>query len=462
MRKHKRGVRLRDDTYPIRHGQNSVYLESLGCNKNTVDSEVILTLLEERGFITTHNPEEASHIIVNTCTFIDDAKQESIDTILELSHYKKNGSRLIVAGCFAQAYSSEIIEEMPEVDAVIGVGNLNALMSVIESKNKRRYYPESSVIPSVYREYSERKRLLTGKGYAYIKIAEGCNRNCSFCVIPRIKGKQRSRKIENIVEEAISLERSGIRELIITSQDTLQYGTDRGIKHGLKALVNALIENTSFDSLRLLYLTPRRELLHVLDIFENPRVTPYFDIPIQHVSKKILHAMNRWGDEHYYAQLINQIRERVPQAVLRTTIMVGFPDETEEDFKLLYRFVKDVCFHHLGVFTFSPQEQTPAFGLRERVNRMKALERKRQLLSLQGEISERLLQREVGKTSKVLIEERIKNSDLYIGRSYHFTPEVDGVFVVRSREHVEPGNFITAKVTRAETYDLHGKRTGED
>ncbi len=435
-----------------------VYLESLGCNRNTVDSEIMLSLLEERGYKITQKPEEASIIIVNTCAFIDEAKEEAINTIFELSRYKKSDSKLIVTGCFPQLYHKEIIREMPEVDAVLGTGNLNAIIYALENQNQKRDFPAGRYINSEYREYINRKKLLTLPGYAYMKISEGCSRKCSFCLIPLIKGRLRSRKIENIVMEACLLEKMGTKELVLTSQDTLHYGQDLGMRRGLTTLVESLIRETDIEFIRLLYLSPTHELIENLDIFDNERVFPYFDIPIQHVSKKMLKNMNRIGDYDYFKDIINRIRERFHNAILRTTAIVGYPCETEDDFAQLMCFIKEMKFNHLGVFTFSPQRKTEAYNIKGRVNKNIALMRKMKLVELQKEISLRHLENNIGKVFPVIIEEKLSCNHLFFGRSYHFAPEVDGVFLVRSSKDIKPGSVVNVKVTRADYYDLHGVR----
>jgi ribosomal protein S12 methylthiotransferase len=450
--------------------KKGVYLESLGCNKNTVDSEIILSLLRERGYIRTTNPEDASCIIVNTCAFIDDAKRESIDVILGLARYRKAGRRLIVTGCLSQLHPYEIEQELPEVDAIIGVGDLRYVVEAVERPGRSGDYSESRIIPERYREYAQREEFLTPSGYAYVKISEGCSRGCSFCLIPHIKGEHRSRRIEDIVKEVRGLEERGIKEIIITSQDTLSFGEDLGIKGGLRQLISRLIEKTSIPRIRLLYLRPAWELLDILEVFEDPRVLPYFDIPIQHASKKVLVSMKRSGDSSSYMKLIDSVRERLPDAVLRTTVMVGFPGEDEGDFRALLNFVKKAKFHHLGVFVFSPQKETEAYKLKGRVNRTTGERRKSEIMLVQQGISRDLLQREVGKVHDVLIDELLNPGvekgvsceSLYLGRSFHFAPEVDGFFLLRSSKPLKPGSIIRAKVTEAECYDLHGIAMNDD
>ncbi|UCB44675.1 MAG: 30S ribosomal protein S12 methylthiotransferase RimO [Spirochaetota bacterium] len=435
--------------------KKSIFLESLGCSRNAVDSETILSILESRGHDIVHRPEDADILIINTCAFIDDAKEETIDTILEMAEFKKKGSRLIVAGCFSQIYYKELLSTIPEVDAVTGIGDLTLIIDAVENSSIRDY-PESRIIGKEYREYLPKKKIVTQTGFAYIKIAEGCSKQCSFCLIPKIKGPMRSRVPQNIVSEARLLDAIGVKEVVLTSQDTLFYGQDLGMKRGLVTLVKMLQDKTDIAHIRLLYLAPSKELLECLELFGEARVVPYFDIPIQHVSKEILKSMKRIGDYSYYKNIIDIIRERFPDAVLRTTLIVGYPGETEDEFEELKRFVKEARFNHLGVFKYSPQRETEAYKLKGRVRQAIAEKREGELLEIQREISRHHLEDEIGKQFWVLVEERVKHEPLYLGRSYHFAPEVDGTFVIRSEREIEPGTEVIAEVIRADDYDLHG------
>jgi ribosomal protein S12 methylthiotransferase len=433
------------------------YIRTLGCNKNTVDSEILMTLLRERGYRRVDRPEEAERIIVNTCAFIDEAKEEAIDTIFSLNRLKGTDSRLIVTGCLPQLYADEINREMPEVDAVAGSGNLRSVVDAIDSKSSRRDFPETREIPDTYSWSVQRTELQTSGGFAYLKISEGCSRSCSFCLIPRIRGGMRSRPEEEIVREARYLETRGIKELILTSQDTLGYGVERGERNGLSELLKRLTGETGIPRIRLLYLRPGSKLIRDLAMFDDERIAKYFDIPLQHVSRSILQSMNREGDSALFERVVGEIRNRYPQAVLRTTLITGFPGETGDHFDELLEFVGRVRFNHLGVFVFSPQPGTRAYGLKNRVGSRIAERRRELLLDTQRGISRAHLEREIGKSYQVLIEERLGNGDIYFGRSYHFAPEVDGSFMVRSREKtLYPGIFVRAEVSNADDYDLHG------
>ena len=438
----------------------SVFLMSLGCSRNTVDSETMIALLERAGHTVVQQPEEADVLVVNTCAFIEDAKQEAIDTILELSRYKKSSTRLIVTGCLPQLYSQDILKQMPEVDAVMGVGSLDLILDAVE-KNEVKDFPQSRKTERRYKEYAGGRKLITPPGHAYLKVSEGCSGSCSFCLIPLIKGPMRSRSIEAVVEEANRLEKMGTKELILTSQDTLAYGRDLGMNHGIKTLVNSLLDRTKIEMIRLLYLNPKEELFDILDLFENERMLPYFDIPVQHVSEKILKSMHRHGSGDYFRGLLSWTRDRYPDAVFRTTVIVGYPGESEADFRELLDFAANAQFNHLGVFVFSPQEETEASRLGERVKKSIAEKRKETILELQRRISGEKLGKEVGKTFPVLVEEMTGEDDLYFGRSYHFAPEVDGVFVVKSERKLDPGTIVRARVTRADDYDLHGSIVDE-
>jgi ribosomal protein S12 methylthiotransferase len=433
-----------------------IYLRSLGCNKNSVDSEIIMALLGEKGYVMTHDPSEASSIIINTCAFVDEAKEEAIDNIYELSGYKKKGTSIIVTGCFSQMYHKEILKKMPEVDAVIGIGNLNAVVEAVEMPGQKKDFIRSRVIGDSYMEYPARDRLLTLPGYAYLKIADGCSRRCAFCLIPMIRGEQRSREISRIVEEARDLEKKGISEIVLVSQDTLSYGSDLNISNGLKKLIKRLLEGTAVRYFRLLYLRPDPVLLENLDIFEDSRVLPYFDIPVQHASEKILKKMNRPGTPASYSEIMKEIRGRFRESVLRTSVIIGYPGETEEDFNMLLKFLNKNQFDHLGVFSFSPQKGTSAFDLKKRVKPAVIESRKKTVMELQRGISKSRLEENIGMIHEVLIEEKIEDRMLYIGRSFHFAPEVDGVFLVKSHRELKPGCLIRAEVTKADDYDLHG------
>lgn len=437
----------------------TVYLLSLGCSKNTVDSEIMLTLLQQAEFSRTDDPEKATHIIVNTCGFIDEAKEEAVDTILELSRVKESSSlqpRLIVTGCLAQGYAEELHREIPEIDAVMGNGDLRFIAEAARSGfsgilQQSRHHAEQ------YHDYPLRGILLASPGSAYLKISEGCSSGCSFCLIPSLRGPLRSRKIEDILHEAQVLEEQGVRELIITSQDTLQYGVDVYGRPSLDRLLESLLKHTGLPWVRLLYLKPHSRIIDLLPLFGEPRLLPYFDVPVQHAAVEVLRSMGRSGTTGEYLKLFERIREDVPGAVLRTTVMVGFPGEGEPEFECLAAFVRKVRFNHLGVFTFSPQEGTPAFYLDGVPSGPTAQSRRSSIMQMQQEISRDLLSREKGRVFDVLIEEDTGDGSQCVGRSYHFAPDVDGVFVVNKCVHPAPGGLIQARVSSTGEYDLFGE-----
>jgi ribosomal protein S12 methylthiotransferase len=416
-----------------------------------------MSMLSERGYRRVDEPEDAERIIVNTCAFIDGAKQEAIDTILGLSGRILEGATLIVTGCFPQLYAAEIEQKIPEADIIAGSGDLCAVIDAIDSQTDQRDFPSTRAIPEHFSNTVMRTQFLSNRGYAYLKISEGCSRGCSFCLIPHIKGGLRSRSVDEIILEAKHLESLGIGELILTSQDTLSYGTDLSENRELRFMIEHLLEETGIPFIRLLYLRPAKSLLRILDLFKNNRVVPYFDIPIQHTAEKVLKNMNREGNSLYYEKIIDEIRSRMPHAVLRTTLITGFPGEGEDEFEELLAFIKRVRFNHVGAFVFSPQFETRAIQLDERVKTEIADQRREIILTHQKGISSERLQSEVGKTFDVLVEEKIENEKLYFGRSYHFTPEVDGLFVIESQRQLKPGSIVRVEATSAEDYDLHGR-----
>lgn len=436
--------------------RKAYYIHSLGCNKNTVDSEIIMSLLKARGYSRVDQPENASRIIINTCAFIDSAKEEAIEAIMALSQRKHEEAFLVVTGCMPQIYASEIRRNIPEADIIAGSGDLAAVIDSIDTDSKGGDFPSTRDIPKYYSNEVLRSEFLVNRGYAYIKISEGCNRSCSFCLIPQIKGNLRSRSVEEIVREARYLEEQGAEELILISQDTLSYGSDRNDESNLRFLLNQILENTEVSFIRLLYLRPSKKLLSLLDLFVNGRIVPYFDIPVQHASEQVLKKMNREGNAAQYESIIAGIRNHIPHAVLRTTLITGFPGEGKREFEELLSFIEHIRFNHVGVFVFSPQRETVAYNLHGKVKKGVAERRKETLLSCQRSISRELLQSEVGKTFDVLIEEKVEKERLYFGRSYHFAPDVDGLFVVESDGQLKTGSVVKVLTHSAEDYDLHG------
>ncbi len=435
----------------------------MGCPKNLVDSEIMLGLLQKHEFEITNEKEQAEILIVNTCGFIESAKAESINTILEMAKCKEGRCELlIVTGCLAERYREEIITQMPEVDAVIGTGNYAEIASVIE----RAYAGEKPVFYGKLDEvdYPANTRVVsTGKGYAYLKIAEGCDNCCTYCVIPSLRGKYRSRREEDIVREAVSLAQAGVRELIIVAQDTTRYGLDIYGKRSLAGLIGKLGEIEGIEWIRLLYCYPEEiDDQLITEIAKNKKVCKYLDIPIQHISDRILKAMGRRGRSEDIRNLLAGLKEKIPGIVLRTSLIVGFPGEDDSDFNELYEFVKELKFDRLGVFSYSKEENTPAAKMKPQV--AKALKQKRNnaIMALQKEINVEKNKARMGKVYKTMVE-GISEEDgiFYFGRTYAEAPEIDGKIYFTSHEPLEFGSFVNVRILNTDEYDLIGEVVDE-
>jgi len=413
---------------------------SLGCAKNLVDSEILLGKLKSAGVTITPNPEEADLIIINTCGFIEPAKLESIETILE---FAESGKEVIVMGCLVERYREEIKREMPEVKAFFGTESWDEILKYLGLKERERSF----------------RVLSTPKSYAYLKIAEGCNRLCSFCAIPQIRGKHRSRKMEEIVEEAKILADQGVKELCIVSQDTTYYGKDLYKENKLVELLEKLEKVEGIKWLRLLYLYPTEVSDELIEFIANSeKVVPYFDIPIQHVSDRVLKDMRRGHDEKFLRNLVEKIRTKVQKAVLRTSVIVGFPTEREEDFKKLLSFVEEGHFLWLGVFTYSHEEGTYAYGLGDLVPREVKEERKEAILETQRKITKKKLKSFLNEELEILIDGYDEEfSFVPKGRAYFQAPEVDGVVYVETERELKPGEFVKVKIYQTADYDLAGR-----
>ncbi len=430
---------------------------SLGCPKNLVDSEVMLGILARQGYQLTPRAEDADVLIVNTCSFIEPAKRESIDTILELAEYKKTGSakRLVVAGCLVERYRQEIRKEIPEVDFIIGTNQLEQVLEACgEDAHGHSATPDR---PYLYHELTPRV-LTTPAHSAYIKIAEGCDHPCSFCVIPQMRGRFRSRRFESVVREAENLAAQGVREITLIGQDTTSYGEDLGIKDGLATLFRELGKISGLVWLRALYYYPNRITPALIEaVAETPNVCKYFDLPLQHSSGRTLKAMRRGGSGERFLKMLEKIRATIPDVALRTSMIVGFPGETEADFKHLQEFVKAVEFDHLGVFLYSNEETSASFALTNQVPRSVARQRQRKLMALQRKISRRKLHGLVGKSVPVLVEGPSPETDLlFVGRLESQAPEIDGQLLINDFEGAEPlpGEFRWATITASHDYDL--------
>ncbi|EDP75824.1 hypothetical protein HG1285_05845 [Hydrogenivirga sp. 128-5-R1-1] len=414
---------------------------SLGCSKNLVDSEILLARLKSAGVELTSDIESADCIVVNTCGFIEDAKRESIDTILEAID---TGKKVLVMGCLVERYRKELEKELTEVEGFFGTQSWDEILKHLGLQPK----------------YSAPYRLLTTPtSYAYVKIAEGCNRLCSFCAIPKIRGRHLSRPVEDIVSEVKDLASRGVKEIDIVSQDTTYYGKDLYREYRLTELLKELEEVEGIEWIRLLYLYPTEVSDQLISyIRDSEKVLPYFDMPIQHISSKVLKSMRRGYDEGFVRRLIEKIRSEIPEAVLRTTLIVGYPNEDEEDFRRLLNFVEEGHFHWLGVFTYSPEEDTGAFPLGDPLPQELKEERKETLIEAQRKITARKNASLVGKRFKVIVDGFSSEfSFVPKGRAYLHAPEVDGAVYIESEEPLKVGDRVEVEITQATDYDLGGR-----
>ena len=432
---------------------------SLGCSKNLVDTEVMLRILHDKGYELTPDEAEAEVIVINTCGFIESAKQESIDTIIELSNLKTDGKckYLVATGCLVERYREEVMKELPELDAILGVGSIKNIADAIDA-----LYQGHKYISFEDKEASELggERILTTEEHtAYLKIAEGCDNRCSYCAIPAIRGKFRSRSIEDIVSEAKDLEALGVKEISLIAQDTSRYGLDLYGKYSLAELVRRICSETKIPWIRLLYCYPDKitdEL--IAELRDNPRLLKYIDIPIQHISDKVLGLMNRHGGESLIRQTVAKLRREVPGIVLRTTAMVGFPGEDEEDFCRLCEFVKEARFEHFGAFAYSAEEGTAAYSISEGIiDEQTKQDRYDILMQTQLTVVEEFNEAEIGKKLTVLCDGYDTVAEIYYGRSYKDAPDVDGRVYFKSRRRIRAGEFVTVKVLEACDYDLVGE-----
>lgn len=437
---------------------------SLGCDKNLVDSEHMLGLLNQGGFSLTGDEEKAHVIVVNTCCFIEDAKKESIENILEVARYKEIGAckALIVTGCMAQRYKQEILDEIPEVDAVVGTTSYDKIVEIangiLEQKGLRTQH-----FDLIDREMlDEMPRILTTAGYfAYVKISEGCDKHCTYCIIPKLRGKYRSRQMDKIKAEVEKLAADGVSEIILVAQDTTEYGRDLE-NASLAKLLRELSKVEGIEWIRVLYCYPESitdELIE--EIKTNPKVCKYLDIPIQHASTSVLKRMARKSSLEQLKERLGKLRQEIPGIALRTTLIVGFPGETEEDFQILYDFVKEMRFDRLGVFTYSKEEGTPAALFEDQIDEKTKIKRRDAIMALQHGISSELTAKKVGQTMKVLIEGKITDEDVYIGRTYQDAPDIDGEVFVEYEGELISGDFVDVRITASNDYDLIGEIVDE-
>lgn len=434
---------------------------SLGCPKNQVDAEHMLALMDAEGWEIVDYVDGCDAVIVNTCGFIDDAKKEAIENILDMVELKKEGviSKIIVTGCLAQRYKDEIVKEIPEVDAVIGIGANGDIIKTVEEAmsgvDTIENYPPQCDLPL------EGQRILTTPHYwAYLKIGEGCSNRCTYCTIPSIRGNMRSRSMENVIDEAKQLAESGVKELILIAQDTTSYGLDLYGELKLPELLNELCKIDSIEWIRLLYCYPDRITDELIETMKNQeKVVNYIDLPLQHADDKILKAMNRRGDQALIRNVISKLRTEIPDVVIRTTFIVGFPGEGEEEFETLAEFVNEIEFDRLGVFTFSPQEGTPAFDMEDQVDEDIKTRRGEVIMQDQYSIMEEKNNEKIGKTYRVVVEDYDGYSDSYTGRTYMDAPEIDGLVKFTSHKDLDIGDFVDVEIFDVEDYDLIGEVT---
>lgn len=435
-----------------------VAIESLGCSKNLVDAEIMGGLLAQNNYILTKDFSEAEIIIVNTCGFIEAAKEESIKTTLEFAEYKKYGNLkyLIMSGCLAQRYSDDLKEAVPEVDAFIGTTSYSEVDKVITELEggKKVVFKED-----INRDYVENqpRQIFTPSYSAYLKIAEGCDNHCTYCIIPKLRGKYRSRKIEDVVKEAKNMAEKGVKELIVIAQDTSRYGQDLYGEKSLGKLLEEIAKIEGIKWIRVHYMYPEMIDEEMVKVFaKEEKICNYFDIPVQHANDRVLKLMNRKTSKQNIKDKIALIRKHIPNAVIRTSIIVGFPTETQEEFEELKSFVEEVEFDRMGVFAYSKEEDTAAAKLDGQIDEEIKFERRDELMQVQKDISLAKNQAIVGKTLEVIIEEKVAE-DEYLGRTYGDSPEIDCSVYVRTKEKLKNGDFVNAEIVAALEYDLIGE-----
>lgn len=442
---------------------------SLGCSKNLIDTEIAIGILKEHGMEIVNNPEDADMIIVNTCGFIDSAKEEAINTILEMAEYKKKKCKYLIAmGCLVQRYTDELKKALPEVDLWIRLDKYEEFYTSIENlinnkvETNKKYgeiktYPKEP-LPLASKEEFFGREISTGNNFAYLKIGEGCSNRCTYCAIPFIRGPFISRPEEDIIEEAKLLAKKGIKELIIIAQDTTKYGLDLYKEPRLAGLLRKLCKIDGIEWIRFLYSYPEGiddDLIKVVK--EESKICKYFDIPIQHISNSVLKRMNRKTSKQNIEDVLAKIRTNIPNVIIRTTVMVGFPGETQEDFNELYEFIKKAKFENLGAFTYSKEEGTPAARLKEQVHPMTKKARYNKIMQVQQQVSKENLMEIVGRKAQVLIEGLTFDEKYYVGRTSQQVPDIDGITYIINDKELTVGNFINCTITDAKEYDLIAK-----
>ena len=432
---------------------------SLGCDKNLVDTENMLGLLASRGYEMTDDETEADVIVINTCCFIHDAMEESIQNILEMAEYRKSGQAkaLIVAGCLAQRYRQEILDEIPEVDEVLGTTAYDKILDAVDaalSGEKRVVTADLDALPLP----DTRRQVTTGGHYAYLKIAEGCDKHCTYCIIPNLRGRFRSVPMERLVKEAQELADQGVKELILVAQETTLYGKDLYGEKSLHILLKKLCGISGLRWIRILYCYPEEiteELIRVMK--EEPKICHYLDLPIQHASDSVLKRMGRRTSKQELVDMITLLRKEIPDICLRTTLITGFPGETQEQHEELMAFVNEMEFDRLGVFTYSPEDGTPAAAMQEQIDEEVKLDRQAELMELQQEIAFDAAEEMKGREVLVMIEGKVADENAYVGRTYKDAPNVDGLIFINTDEELVSGDFARVRVTGALDYDLIGE-----
>ena len=443
--------------YMMGNDMKTFYIDNLGCSKNQVDSEIMHGLLLEAGYEYKNEASNADIVIINTCGFIEASKIESLDVIFDYITMKTDGEikKVIVAGCLAQRYHEELKDEIKEVDAFIGTGDYHRIVELIE--NSKLGIPVYMDLMNELTPEGLPRVLMNDNHYAYVKISEGCDNRCTYCIIPMLRGSFRSRKIEDIKSEIISLVKGGVKEAILIAQDTTRYGMDLYGGYALPKLLDELQEIEGLEWIRIQYAYPDVISDEMIDaIARNSKVVKYIDIPIQHGSNRILKLMNRHTTREDIISVIGKMRDRIPGIRLRTTVMVGFPGETEDDFNQLMELASEIRFDRLGAFEYSDEEGTPAMKLPDKVEEEVAGERFRKLMELQMSISEQLNSAMVGKVLDVIIDEKMDNESIYIGRTEYDTPEVDGVVYVHTEKNLSRGDIVKVKIEQYMEYDLVG------
>ena len=434
---------------------------SLGCDKNLVDSEEMLGLLNSRGYTFTDDETEADVIIINTCCFINDAKEESVQTILEMAEYKKTGKckALIVTGCMAQRYKQEILDEVSEVDQVLGTTAYEKIVEAVDEALAGSRGVEEK--PLSYLPQTDAKRMVTTGGhYAYLKIAEGCNKCCTYCIIPKLRGRYRSVPMERLIEQAKELAAQGVKELILVAQETTVYGVDLYGKKSLHLLLEQLCRISGLRWIRILYCYPEEIYEDLIQTMKREeKICHYLDLPIQHASDAVLRRMGRRTTRADLEQIVTHLREEIPDIVLRTTLIAGFPGETEEQHQEVMEFIDEMEFDRLGVFTYSQEEDTPAASMPDQIDEETKLNWQEELMELQQEIAFDRAEERTGSVVTAMIEGKVADEDAYVARTYGDAPNVDGLLFVQTTEELNSGDFVRVRITGAVEYDLIGDLT---